>query len=90
MAHEPALPTPRWYRTPGGLLLLGVIAIAGAALLIQFWTSALAALPWLLVLACPLLHVFMHRGHGGHGGHGHGNPAPGPGRDDAGTPKPGA
>lgn len=25
---------------------------------------------WLLLLACPLLHFFMHGGHGGHGGHG--------------------
>lgn len=24
-------------------------------------------LPYLLLLACPLLHIFMHRGHGGHG-----------------------
>jgi hypothetical protein len=24
---------------------------------------------WLLLLACPLMHVFMHGGHG-HGGHG--------------------
>ena len=24
---------------------------------------------WLLVLACPLMHLFMHGGHGGHGGH---------------------
>ena len=23
--------------------------------------------PFLLLLACPLMHVFMHRGHGGHG-----------------------
>jgi Protein of unknown function (DUF2933) len=25
-------------------------------------------LPWLLILACPLMHLFMHHGH--HGGHG--------------------
>lgn len=24
---------------------------------------------WLLLLACPLLHLFMHGGHGGHGSH---------------------
>jgi hypothetical protein len=29
-------------------------------------------LPWLILLSCPLLHVFMHRGHGGHG-HGGGD-----------------
>ena len=27
---------------------------------LQYW-------PFLLVLACPLLHLFMHGGHGGHG-----------------------
>ena len=32
------------------------------------WLSAYGI--WLLLLACPLLHVFMHGGHGGHGGHG--------------------
>ena len=31
------------------------------------WLSAYGI--WLLLLACPLLHVFMHGGHG-HGGHG--------------------
>jgi hypothetical protein len=24
---------------------------------------------WLLLLACPLMHLFMHGGHGGHGRH---------------------
>lgn len=27
---------------------------------------------WLLLLACPLLHLFMHSGHGGDPGHRHG------------------
>jgi hypothetical protein len=25
-------------------------------------------LPFLILLACPFLHFFMHKGHGGHGG----------------------
>jgi hypothetical protein len=29
----------------------------------------LGALPFLLLLSCPLMHLFMHHGHGGHGGH---------------------
>jgi hypothetical protein len=34
---------------------------------------------WLLLLACPLMHLFMHGGHSGHGGHGGetGKPEPG-------------
>jgi hypothetical protein len=27
----------------------------------------LGLLVWLPVLACPLMHIFMHGGHGGHG-----------------------
>jgi hypothetical protein len=29
----------------------------------------LGVLPYLIFLACPLIHFFMHRGHGQHGGH---------------------
>jgi hypothetical protein len=35
-------------------------------------------LPYLLLLACPLMHFFMHGRHGGHGGHRH----PGAAGDD--------
>jgi hypothetical protein len=31
----------------------------------------LGVLPYLVFLACPLIHLFSHRGHGGHGGHHH-------------------
>jgi hypothetical protein len=45
-----------------------VIAAAGVAaaslLLYQHWTHVVSYLPWLLVLLCPLMHLFMHRGHG--------------------------
>jgi len=34
------------------------------------WLSAYGI--WLLLLACPLMHIFMHGGHG-HGGHGSDN-----------------
>ena len=33
-------------------------------------------LPFLLLLACPLMHLFMHGGHGGHGSGGAHKPAP--------------
>jgi hypothetical protein len=43
---------------------------AGAAyfLLTEHLAHTIQALPWVIVLLCPLMHVFMHRGHGGHGG----------------------
>ncbi len=53
-----------------GLLVMG--AIAAYFLLSEHRAHFLGALPFLLLLACPLMHVFMHGGHGGHGGgHGH-------------------
>lgn len=53
-----------------GLLVLG--GIATYLLLSEHRAHFIGALPLLLLLACPLMHVFMHNGHGGHGRHGHG------------------
>ena len=50
-----------------GLVLLGFLVIAGALLLSEHRAHVLGASVWLLLLACPLLHMFMHGGHGGHG-----------------------
>ncbi len=41
-------------------------------------------LPWLFLAACPLMHVFMHHGHGGHQHHGSSD-APGRQRDAGST-----
>jgi Protein of unknown function (DUF2933) len=43
-------------------------AIAAFFLLAEHRAHVLAFLPWLLLAACPLMHVFMH-----HGKHGHHN-----------------
>lgn len=53
-----------------GLLVLGGIALY--FLLTEHRAHFLTALPFLLLLACPLMHVFMHGGHGGGKGHQHG------------------
>ena len=78
MSNEQSIKSPRWYRTRGGQVLLAALGIAGIYLLSEHWTHAVAYLPWLLLLACPLLHVFMPGGHGGHGSHGGGGAAGGP------------
>lgn len=41
------------------------LAIALAFLALEHRVHLLGALPYLLLLACPLMHLFMH--HGGHG-----------------------
>ena len=52
-----------------GLLVIGAVAMY--FLLSEHRTHFFGALPFLLLLACPLMHMFMHGGHGGHrGGHG--------------------
>ena len=60
-----------------GLLVMGAVAVY--FLLNEHRAHFFAALPFLLLLACPLMHVFMHGGHGGHGGHaGHADPQQSP------------
>lgn len=54
-------------RSRAGLVLLAFVAIAAFFLWTEHRAHVLGALPWLLLAACPLLHLFMHRG--GHGGH---------------------
>lgn len=53
-----------------GWAVAGFLAIAAFFLLTEHRAHLLGALPWLLLLACPFLHFFMHGSHGsGHGGH---------------------
>ncbi|MBC7602538.1 MAG: DUF2933 domain-containing protein [Ramlibacter sp.] len=70
-SHQDAEPTPFWRsRYAVGLFVMG--AIAAYFLLSEHRAHFLGALPLLLLLSCPLMHVFMHHGHGGHGdGHSH-------------------
>jgi hypothetical protein len=69
--HDPGAPGPGapWWRSRSGIVLLGFLAVAAFFLLTEHTAHVFGALPWLLLLACPLMHLFMHGGHG-HGGHG--------------------
>lgn len=58
------------WRSPMGLVLLAASAAGAYFLLTEHFTHVLQAIPYLVLLACPLMHVFMHRGHGrGHSHH---------------------
>ena len=58
----------RWWRSRGGVALVGFGFIVAFYVLREHYALALGVLPYLLLLACPLMHLFMHHGHGGHNG----------------------
>ena len=58
---------PRTFRIPLWLGFCVFLAIAVFFLWEEHSAHILGALPYLLLLLCPLMHYFMHRGHGGHG-----------------------
>ena len=83
---EPEVPPSFWSsRYAVGLIVMGVVA--GYFLLTEHLAHVVGALPFLLLLACALMHVFMHHGHGGHGHHHNDNgPQAGTGKPDQSKP----
>ena len=58
------------WKSRGGMALVVFGAIAAFFLFTEHRAHVFGLLPYALLLACPLMHLF---GHGGHGGHGHGS-----------------
>ena len=61
-------PKGNFLTSRAGLVLIGFMIITGALLFTEHRAHVLGVLIWLPLLACPLMHIFMHGGHG-HGGH---------------------
>jgi hypothetical protein len=55
-----------YWRSRSGIALCVFIAIAALLLFFEHRAHALQWLPFVVLLACPLMHLFMHHGHGGH------------------------
>ena len=55
-----------WLRTPTGLLTLTVVVLAAIYAATEHGDHLVALLPFAFILLCPLMHLFMHGGHGGH------------------------
>ncbi|WP_306582433.1 DUF2933 domain-containing protein [Dokdonella sp.] len=55
-----------WSRINQWLLWIGLVA-AVAWMLFRHNAHLLQLLPFLFILACPLMHIFGHEGHGVHG-----------------------
>ncbi len=53
-----------FWRTKTGIACAGFLAISAFFLITEHTAHVLGALPWLLFAACPLMHSFMHNGHG--------------------------
>lgn len=66
---EPRVHSRSWWA------FAGFVAIAAFFLFTEHRAHLFGALPFLLLLACPFLHMFGHGGHGSHGGHGGQNTA---------------
>ncbi|MCU0937887.1 MAG: DUF2933 domain-containing protein [Burkholderiaceae bacterium] len=69
-------PGPNWSRINQWVLWIGLAAAVGW-MFFRHNAHIGQLLPFLILLACPLMHLFGHGGHGGHAGHGsHGQPRP--------------
>lgn len=67
---------PSFWLSIQGMAALGLIGAASYFLLMEHRDHVFALLPYVILLACPLMHIFMHRGHGhGHHTHEHGESA---------------
>jgi hypothetical protein len=64
----------------GRWVFWGFVLVIGYFLVTEHRAHTVQYLPFLLLLACPLMHLF--HGHGGHGGHGHEDP----GKDEPARP----
>jgi hypothetical protein len=79
--NEQPNPAPRW-RSPVGIFMLVAGAVGIYYLLTEHLTHATQAIPYLFLLACPLMHLLGHH----HGRHGHGKHEDGP-RGDPDSPE---
>jgi hypothetical protein len=64
------------FHIPWWLAACAIVAAVVLFLWEEHEAHILGALPYLILLACPLIHILMHRKHGGgcHGEHGHHKP----------------
>ena len=72
---QPSQPSPAMHVADdsgryGWWIFAGFAVSALVLLAVEHRAHLLGWLPWLILLACPLMHLFMHGGHRGHGRHG--------------------
>lgn len=55
-----------FWRTPSGWVAILLIAFATYFLFMEHRAHLIEFLPFAILLLCPVMHLFMHRGHGHH------------------------
>jgi len=55
-----------FFRSRSGIIFILFLGIAGFFLWTEHRAHLFSFLPFLLLLACPIMHLFHHGGHGGH------------------------
>lgn len=71
--HDDPNAAPPFLKTLAGWVMIAFLAIGGFYLITEHTAHLFGFLPFAFLLACPLMHLFMHHGHGG----GHGDRASG-------------
>ncbi|MFN0072273.1 MAG: DUF2933 domain-containing protein [Chloroflexota bacterium] len=72
MATQPQSQQGSFWRSRAGFACLVFIGVAAFYLFTEHTAHVFGFLPYALFLLCPLMHLFMHGGHGGadtHAGH---------------------
>ncbi len=62
-----------WWKSTKGIVALVALAVLGLYLIIVHQQHILGALPFLVILLCPLSHLFMHGKHHTHSKNGEDN-----------------
>lgn len=57
---------PGYWTSLHGMATLILIGSALYFIFVEHGQHVLPYLPFLIILLCPLMHIFMHKGHGGH------------------------
>ena len=52
-----------WWKKPKGIIIMLFLAAVGLYLIVVHKQHVIGALPFLVILICPLMHMFMHKGH---------------------------
>lgn len=70
--HPNGMGRPPFFKSPGGIALAMVGVIVAFFVVREHWAHVVGNLSYLILLACPLMHLFGH----GHGGHHHSGGTP--------------